>query len=263
MRAKKLKVTQLNVDESQEIAQRYRVMSMPTLIVFRDGQPAGQVIGAHKDKILALANQVRWVVGPPTASPSRQPALLFRRRRGASARLWPLSQWPLASTVCLRPSPGTANQRRSERVAGQLRVEVHAAGSRAVLTVAPSTLCEGSRGRSTTILPVPADWSEQRAAAQRQAPLAGAWAPPPRSARGRGPPREPSLQLHRPEVVGWHLDPALRERLAREAAVRAGVDVSQLEPRPAQSAAAATPTRTRPPAMAGTVRRASGTAGGL
>ena len=33
-------------------------MSMPTIIVFRDGQPAGQVIGAHKDKILALANQV-------------------------------------------------------------------------------------------------------------------------------------------------------------------------------------------------------------
>jgi thioredoxin 1 len=56
--AGKLKVTQLNVDESQEIAQRYRVMSMPTIIVFRGGQVAGQVVGAHKDKILALAQEV-------------------------------------------------------------------------------------------------------------------------------------------------------------------------------------------------------------
>jgi thioredoxin 1 len=56
--AGKLKVTQLNVDESQETAQRYRVMSLPTVIVFQKGQVAGQVIGAHKDKILALASQV-------------------------------------------------------------------------------------------------------------------------------------------------------------------------------------------------------------
>lgn len=56
--AGKLKVIQLNVDESQEVAQRYRVMSMPTIIAFRDGQASGQVIGAYKDKVLALAEQV-------------------------------------------------------------------------------------------------------------------------------------------------------------------------------------------------------------
>ena len=55
--AGKLRVTQLNADESQEIAQEYRVLSIPTLILFRDGQPVGQVVGAYKEKIRTLAAQ--------------------------------------------------------------------------------------------------------------------------------------------------------------------------------------------------------------
>jgi thioredoxin 1 len=34
------------VDENPEIAQRFGVMSIPTLIVFRDGEPAKRMVGA-------------------------------------------------------------------------------------------------------------------------------------------------------------------------------------------------------------------------
>ena len=39
-------IAKLNVDENPEIAMRFNVMSIPTLIVFKDGQPAKRVVGA-------------------------------------------------------------------------------------------------------------------------------------------------------------------------------------------------------------------------
>ena len=44
--AGKVKVVKLNVDENQDTARRFGVMSIPTLIVFKDGQPAKKMIGA-------------------------------------------------------------------------------------------------------------------------------------------------------------------------------------------------------------------------
>jgi thioredoxin 1 len=44
--AGKLRIAKLNVDENPEIAQRFGVMSIPTLIVFRDGEPAKRMVGA-------------------------------------------------------------------------------------------------------------------------------------------------------------------------------------------------------------------------
>lgn len=46
------KVGKVNVDESPELAARYGVMSIPTLIVLKDGKVANQAIGARgKDAI--------------------------------------------------------------------------------------------------------------------------------------------------------------------------------------------------------------------
>jgi thioredoxin 1 len=46
------KVGKLNVDDHQGIAQRYGVMSIPTLLVFKEGQVVDQVVGAvNKDHI--------------------------------------------------------------------------------------------------------------------------------------------------------------------------------------------------------------------
>jgi thioredoxin 1 len=42
----KLQVAKLNVDEAPDIARRFEVMSIPTLLVFRDGQVAKRLVGA-------------------------------------------------------------------------------------------------------------------------------------------------------------------------------------------------------------------------
>ncbi|MBQ9069641.1 MAG: thioredoxin [Eggerthellaceae bacterium] len=45
-------VYKLNVDENPEIAQRYRVMSIPTLIVFENGEVKEQTLGAQPKQAL-------------------------------------------------------------------------------------------------------------------------------------------------------------------------------------------------------------------
>ncbi|MGI9623496.1 MAG: thioredoxin [Acidimicrobiales bacterium] len=42
----KLRIAKLNVDEASDVARRYQVMSIPTLIVFKDGEPAKRIVGA-------------------------------------------------------------------------------------------------------------------------------------------------------------------------------------------------------------------------
>jgi thioredoxin 1 len=47
-----LTVVKLNVDDNQETAANYDVLSIPTLILFRAGQPVKKVIGAYPKKKL-------------------------------------------------------------------------------------------------------------------------------------------------------------------------------------------------------------------
>jgi len=50
-----IKVAKLDVDELPEIAKEYRVVSIPTLMVFKGGKVVNQALGAMpKEKILAL-----------------------------------------------------------------------------------------------------------------------------------------------------------------------------------------------------------------
>jgi len=44
--AGKVKVGKLNVDDNQNAAMSYRVMSIPTVILFKDGQPVETIVGA-------------------------------------------------------------------------------------------------------------------------------------------------------------------------------------------------------------------------
>ncbi len=43
----RLKVGKLNIDENLETARRFEVMSIPTLILFKDGEPATRIVGAR------------------------------------------------------------------------------------------------------------------------------------------------------------------------------------------------------------------------
>ena len=50
----KLKVGKVNVDECQELAANYNILSIPTLLVFKQGQVVDQMVGAMpKDQLLA------------------------------------------------------------------------------------------------------------------------------------------------------------------------------------------------------------------
>jgi thioredoxin 1 len=51
-RAGNLKVVKLNIDENQNTAVNYDVMSIPTLIVFNNGQPVKKVVGAYPKRRL-------------------------------------------------------------------------------------------------------------------------------------------------------------------------------------------------------------------
>lgn len=50
----KLKVLKLDVDENQNTAMQYNVSSIPTLILFKDGQPVERMVGfSPKDRLLS------------------------------------------------------------------------------------------------------------------------------------------------------------------------------------------------------------------
>ncbi len=42
----RLKVAKVDVEENQDLAMRFRVMSIPTLILFKEGQPVATMVGA-------------------------------------------------------------------------------------------------------------------------------------------------------------------------------------------------------------------------
>lgn len=51
--AGKVKIAKVNIDESPDIATRYSIMSIPTLLVFKNGEVTDQLVGlVPKDKIL-------------------------------------------------------------------------------------------------------------------------------------------------------------------------------------------------------------------
>jgi thioredoxin 1 len=51
--AEDMKAMKLNVDDNPETTRKYGVMSIPTLIVFKDGQEKARVVGArNKEAIL-------------------------------------------------------------------------------------------------------------------------------------------------------------------------------------------------------------------
>ncbi len=46
-RAGEIKLVKVNIDEEQALAERYGIASIPTIVLFRDGEPAAAAIGAQ------------------------------------------------------------------------------------------------------------------------------------------------------------------------------------------------------------------------
>jgi thioredoxin 1 len=53
----KVVVAKLNVDENPDVAQQFGVMSIPTMFVFKGGQPVERLVGlTSKDKLVSTVN---------------------------------------------------------------------------------------------------------------------------------------------------------------------------------------------------------------
>jgi thioredoxin 1 len=65
----RLTIVRCDVDENPELARRYGVMSMPTLMMFRDGEPVLRLVGARGQGHL-LAEIEPWVATAGDQSPA-------------------------------------------------------------------------------------------------------------------------------------------------------------------------------------------------
>ncbi len=83
-RAGEIKLVKVNIDEEQGLAQRYGVASIPTMILFKNGEPAASAVGAQPkgalERSLGLVGRVTSPLrlplpggGPATQHPSPVP----------------------------------------------------------------------------------------------------------------------------------------------------------------------------------------------
>jgi thioredoxin 1 len=61
MKGQPVKVGKMNVDENQATPGNYGIMSIPTLIVFKKGQPVEQIVGLQPKE--ALVNKLKAHLG--------------------------------------------------------------------------------------------------------------------------------------------------------------------------------------------------------
>jgi thioredoxin 1 len=50
---KPVKIGKLNVDDSPQSASKFHIMSIPTLIIYKDGKPIEQMMGVQDKSVLA------------------------------------------------------------------------------------------------------------------------------------------------------------------------------------------------------------------
>ena len=71
-----LRIVKLNVDENQQTAASFQVLSIPTMILFKAGEPVKTVVGAYPKKKIKPSSSLRWRRPGTRSETSRR-----RRRR--------------------------------------------------------------------------------------------------------------------------------------------------------------------------------------
>ena len=51
-RADEVKLVKVNIDEEQGLAQRYGILSIPTILLFKNGEPAAASVGAKPQSVI-------------------------------------------------------------------------------------------------------------------------------------------------------------------------------------------------------------------
>ncbi len=54
-RADDVRLVKVNIDEEPELASRYGIMSIPTIVLFKEGEPAAAALGAQPKRALERA----------------------------------------------------------------------------------------------------------------------------------------------------------------------------------------------------------------
>ena len=89
-RAGELKLVKVNIDEEQGLAERYGIASIPTMVLFKDGEPAAAAIGAQPktaiETQLGLAGLFERLRAPKLLPLPPSPASGPERSRAPSAR---------------------------------------------------------------------------------------------------------------------------------------------------------------------------------
>ncbi len=52
MKNDQIKICKMNVDEQQQTAEKYGIMSIPTIIIFKDGQEKERLVGLQSKEVL-------------------------------------------------------------------------------------------------------------------------------------------------------------------------------------------------------------------
>ena len=78
--ADQMTIAKLNVDENPDIAMRYQVMSIPTMIVFNGGEAVHRIVGAKSKSVSSRSSKHFW------ATPTN-PRRARRSRQGSQRRL--------------------------------------------------------------------------------------------------------------------------------------------------------------------------------
>lgn len=56
----KIKIVKVDIDKFQKLTQEYRIMSVPTMIFYKDGKKVNEVVGYHtSDELLEIINGLK------------------------------------------------------------------------------------------------------------------------------------------------------------------------------------------------------------